>query len=310
MPRTLSGKKLEVPVKRILTGTPVETAAAKGALANPESLIAFEELAAAEPTRPTLGRYALAALSLALGRCYSLTRPRIARCKWLSVDRRSCSDDEARAAFEVGRLLARRGAVVLCGGGSGVMAAAAAGARSAGGLVVGIRPGADPGPAADNLSVVLTTNLGEARNAVLVASADAVIVVGGSWGTLSELALAMRRAQDLPAGALPVVSLGGWQVLDADGRPVARDHRRPRPGACRGLRPGPPRRSHHAQRVRGRPLASSSRAARRSGSRLRQSTTDVAGDQRRDQPVDRVGDGVAVDQHPGLRPASRAPARR
>jgi len=132
----------------------------------------------------------------------------------------SCSDDEARAAFEVGRLLARLGAVVLCGGGAGVMAAAAAGARAAGGLVVGVRPGSDPGPAAADLSVVITTNLGEARNAVLVASADAVIVIGGSWGTLSELALALRRAQDLPAGALPVVSLGGWQVLDADGRPL------------------------------------------------------------------------------------------
>ena len=86
-----------------------------------------------------------------------------------------CTDAEARAAFEVGRQLARHGAVVLCGGGSGVMAAAAAGARSLDGVVVGIRPGADPGPAAADLTVVLTTDLGEARNAVLVASADAVI---------------------------------------------------------------------------------------------------------------------------------------
>jgi len=68
--------------------------------------------------------------------------------------------------------------------------------------------------------VVIATNLGEARNAVLVSSADAVIVVGGSWGTLSELALAMRRARDRPAGSLPVVSLGGWHVLDANGAPV------------------------------------------------------------------------------------------
>jgi uncharacterized protein (TIGR00725 family) len=131
-----------------------------------------------------------------------------------------CSDAEARAAFEVGRQLARRGAIVLCGGGAGVMAAVAAGARSLDGTVVGIRPGFDPGPAATSLSVVVATNLGEARNAVIVASADAVIVIGGSWGTLSELALAMRRAQDLPPGAMPVVSLGGWQVLDAGGHPI------------------------------------------------------------------------------------------
>ena len=68
--------------------------------------------------------------------------------------------------------------------------------------------------------MIIATNLGEARNAVLVSSVDAVIAVGGSWGTLSELALALRRARDLPDGALPVVSLGGWRVLDATGAPV------------------------------------------------------------------------------------------
>lgn len=133
----------------------------------------------------------------------------------------ACTDDEARAAFEVGRLLARRGAIVLCGGGPGVMAAAAAGARSADGIVVGVRPGRrEPGAVAAELSVVIATNLGEARNAVLVSSADAVIAIGGSWGTMSEVALAMRRARDLAPGALPVVSLGGWRVLDAGGEPV------------------------------------------------------------------------------------------
>jgi len=132
-----------------------------------------------------------------------------------------CTDDEARAAFEVGRLLARRGAIVLCGGGPGVMAAAAAGARSANGIAVGVRPGRrEPGAHAPELSVVVATDLGQARNAVLVSSADAVIAVGGSWGTLSEVAMAMRRAHDLPSGALPVVNLGGWRVVDAAGQPV------------------------------------------------------------------------------------------
>jgi uncharacterized protein (TIGR00725 family) len=132
-----------------------------------------------------------------------------------------CTDDEARAAFEVGRLLARRGAIVLCGGGPGVMAAAAAGARSAGGIAVGVRPGQrEPGAAAVELSVVINSGLGQARNAVLISSADAVIAVGGSWGTLSEVALAMRRARDLVPGSLPVVNLGGWRVVDAAGLPV------------------------------------------------------------------------------------------
>jgi uncharacterized protein (TIGR00725 family) len=112
-------------------------------------------------------------------------------------------------------LLAEAGAVVICGGGTGVMAAVAAGARSAGGLVVGIRPGNDRTDASPDLSVTIVTNLGEARNAVIVWSADAVIAIGGSWGTLSEVALAIRR------GDVPVISLGGWRVVADDGSPVA-----------------------------------------------------------------------------------------
>jgi uncharacterized protein (TIGR00725 family) len=114
----------------------------------------------------------------------------------------------------VGRLLAAAGAVLICGGGTGVMAAAAAGARSGGGLVIGVRPDDEPGGASPDLSARLMTNMGEARNAIIVWSADAVIVVGGSWGTLSELALAKRR------GGIPVISIGGWRVTDRDGRPV------------------------------------------------------------------------------------------
>ncbi|WP_369375098.1 TIGR00725 family protein [Promicromonospora sp. Populi] len=126
---------------------------------------------------------------------------------------RFCTERDKDQAYEVGRLLAQAGATVLNGGGIGVMAAVSAGARSADGLVIGIRPGATRDDANPDLSAVLVTNMGEARNAILVWSADAVIVVGGSWGTLSELALAKRRG-------VPVVSLGGWQILDADGNPV------------------------------------------------------------------------------------------
>lgn len=126
---------------------------------------------------------------------------------------RDCTEQDAANAYEVGRLLAQAGATVLNGGGTGVMAAVSAGARSADGLVIGVRPGSTKDDANPDLSAVLVTNMGEARNAILVWSADAVIVIGGSWGTLSELALAKRRG-------VPVVSLGGWKLLDLDGRPV------------------------------------------------------------------------------------------
>jgi uncharacterized protein (TIGR00725 family) len=127
---------------------------------------------------------------------------------------RECTEQQAALARQVGVLLAQAGATVICGGGSGVMAAVAAGASSAGGLVVGIRPGENRDGASPDLSVTIVTNLGEARNAVIVWSADAVIAIGGSWGTLSEVALAQRR------GGVPVVVLDGWRVVAADGAPV------------------------------------------------------------------------------------------
>ncbi|GAA3441841.1 TIGR00725 family protein [Planomonospora venezuelensis] len=128
---------------------------------------------------------------------------------------RDCTSEDESNAREVGRLLAERGAVVICGGYTGVMAAVAAGARSAGGTVVGILSRADRENANPDLSIVIPTGVGEARNNIIVNSGDAVIVIGGSWGTLSELALAMRR------GRTPVVQLGGWRLLDEEGHPLA-----------------------------------------------------------------------------------------
>lgn len=122
-----------------------------------------------------------------------------------------CTDVDRERAYRVGELLARSGATVLCGGGGGVMAAAAAGARAAGGLAVGIGPGVDR--PADAFTVAIATNMGQARNVILVLSADAVIAIGGSWGTLSEQALAMR-------GGVPVVTLGTWRVVDAAGSEI------------------------------------------------------------------------------------------
>lgn len=126
---------------------------------------------------------------------------------------RDCTASDRGNAYEIGRLLAEAGATVLNGGGIGVMDAASKGAQDAGGLVIGIRPGPDTSDANPHLDVSLATNMGEARNAILVWSADAVIVVGGSWGTLSELALARRRP-------VPVITIGGWQLLTATGDPI------------------------------------------------------------------------------------------
>ena len=120
--------------------------------------------------------------------------------------------EELGAAEEVGRLLAENGAVVVCGGLGGVMEAACRGARSAGGLTLGILPGRDRRDANAFVEVAVPTGLGEARNALVVRAADALIAVGGEWGTLSEIALAKRAGKR-------VVGLGTWELSRA-GRPV------------------------------------------------------------------------------------------
>jgi uncharacterized protein (TIGR00725 family) len=127
------------------------------------------------------------------------------------------SETECAIARDVGRLLAEAWCVVVTGGLGGVMAAAAAGAADAGGTSIGLLPGSERTGAADSLSVAIPTGLGELRNGLVVRAADAVIAVGGSWGTLSEMALAMRTGT-------PVVSLTGWRVTDHDGgeQPVPR----------------------------------------------------------------------------------------
>jgi uncharacterized protein (TIGR00725 family) len=124
---------------------------------------------------------------------------------------RDCTEEDWAHARRVGELLADAGAVVICGGGLGVMAAVAEGVRSRDGVVVGIRPNDSHEGASPDLSVTLVTNMGEARNAIIVWSANAVIAIGGSWGTLSEVALAMRR------GGVPVIVVNGWKIVDGTG---------------------------------------------------------------------------------------------
>lgn len=117
-------------------------------------------------------------------------------------------------AESVGAALASAGATVVCGGLGGVMAAACRGARSAGGTTVGILPGADPSVANPWVDVIIATGLGEARNALVIGSAGAVIALDGEYGTLSEIALALR------AGT-PVVGVGTWSLIRPDGQPDA-----------------------------------------------------------------------------------------
>jgi hypothetical protein len=114
-------------------------------------------------------------------------------------------------AEAVGGALASAGAVIICGGLGGVMAATCRGAKSAGGLTVGILPGDDPSTANPWVDLVIATGLGEARNALVVGSAAAVIAVDGEYGTLSEIALALRAG-------IPVVGLGTWSLTRPDGQ--------------------------------------------------------------------------------------------
>ena len=117
----------------------------------------------------------------------------------------SGAEHEERAA-EVGRLLAERGATVVCGGLGEVMAAAARGAKAAGGTTIGILPGESRAGANPWLDHVVVTGIGHARNLAVVASGAAVIAVGGSWGTLAEIAFAQRL------GRPTVILEPGWEL--------------------------------------------------------------------------------------------------
>ena len=112
---------------------------------------------------------------------------------------RATPEDET-AAHRIGLGLARAGATLVCGGLGGVMAAACAGAREADGTTIGILPGTDRRDANPHVTVAVPTGLGEARNALVVRAADAVVAVGGAYGTLSEIAFALKAG-------VPVVGL-------------------------------------------------------------------------------------------------------
>ena len=121
--------------------------------------------------------------------------------------------EEAAAAEAVGLALAAGGAILVCGGRGGVMEAACRGARSAGGLTIGILPGTDRGEANPYVDIPIVTGIGWARNAIITRTAQAVVAVGGSYGTLSEIAFALGFG-------VPVVGLGTWEVRREGHPPV------------------------------------------------------------------------------------------
>lgn len=122
------------------------------------------------------------------------------------------TDEQVALGEQVGREVAKAGAILVCGGLGGVMEAACRGAKASGGTTVGILPGSDREAANRHVDIAVATGLGEARNAIVVASSDSVVAVGGEFGTLSEIALALRAGK-------PVVGLNTWE-LHRDGRQV------------------------------------------------------------------------------------------
>src|SRR5512136_2775639 len=104
----------------------------------------------------------------------------------------SCSPEEAKLAESAGEFLAERGVIIVCGGLGGVMEAGCRGAKSKGGLTVGILPGQDSSTANPWVDIAVVTGIGEARNVAVVKSAQAVIAIGGNYGTLTEIAYALK----------------------------------------------------------------------------------------------------------------------
>jgi len=118
----------------------------------------------------------------------------------------AATDPEIRVAETVGRLLATRGAVVVCGGLGGVMEGVCRGVAGAGGLSVGLLPGDDPEAANPAVGLALATGLGELRNGLIARACRGMIAIGGGYGTLSEVAFMLRLGR-------PVCAVGSWGLV-------------------------------------------------------------------------------------------------
>ncbi len=116
-----------------------------------------------------------------------------------------CSKDIYKLAYEVGREIAKKKAILICGGLGGVMDAVAKGAKEAGGITVGILPGDNRIGVSKYLDISLPTGMSEARNVLVVKAANAVIAIGGEYGTLSEIAHALKMGT-------PVIGLKTWDI--------------------------------------------------------------------------------------------------
>jgi uncharacterized protein (TIGR00725 family) len=132
---------------------------------------------------------------------------------WIAIcgPGRDASKADLAVAEDAGAAVAEAGAVLVCGGLGGVMEAACRGARSRGGTTVGLLPGEEREDANGWVQLAIPTGLGEARNALIVRAADALVAIGVGWGTLSEIALARKRG-------VPVIGVGTWEL---DGVAVA-----------------------------------------------------------------------------------------
>ncbi len=123
----------------------------------------------------------------------------------------NCTQEQYAVAEEVGRLLAEEGAILVCGGRTGIMEAACLGAYKAGGFTLGILPGFSRADGNDYLTIVIPTGLGHARNALVVQAGQVVIAIGGGYGTLSEIGIALKTGRK-------VIGLDSWQATDSKGQ--------------------------------------------------------------------------------------------
>ena len=123
-----------------------------------------------------------------------------------------CTSEAWELARAVGRLIGTGGGILVCGGGRGVMEAAACGAKESGGITVGILPGSSASEANHYIDIPVVTGLGNARNAINVLTSQAIIAILGGYGTLSEIALALKCGK-------PVIALKTWTLIQPQGEP-------------------------------------------------------------------------------------------
>jgi len=123
----------------------------------------------------------------------------------IGEDEGNCTLEDKKIAEKVGRKLAKQKAILICGGKKGIMEAACRGAKSAGGLTIGILSTNNPKDANPFVDIVIPTGMGEARNAIIINTAQGIIAIGGRYGTLTEIALGLGKK-------IPVIGLNTWSL--------------------------------------------------------------------------------------------------